>query len=107
MWQYGVDQWIGRNEFIYGKTKEERWEKITKEVDAQICRMHHKDCNKVQHEDCHLFQMSCRKRLAQTLVRNQQWVQCVTIAYEVWSTLQADQQLAHRQIAPPWNQTVG
>jgi hypothetical protein len=37
MWQYGIDQWIGQNEFIYGKTKEERLEKITKEVDAQIC----------------------------------------------------------------------
>ena len=84
MWQYGIDQWIGWNEFIYGKTKEERLEKITKEVDAQICRMQCKDCNKVRHEDCHLFQMSCRKNLAQTLVRKQQWVQCVTIAYEVW-----------------------
>ena len=107
MWQYGIDQWIGRNEFIYGKTKEERLEKITKEVDAQICRMHRKDCNKVRHEDRHLFQMSCRKRLAQTLVRKQQWVQCVTIAYEVWSTIQAAQQLACCKIACPWNQKVG
>jgi ribosomal protein S3AE len=38
MWQYGVDQWIGWNEFIYGKTKEERLEKITKEVDAQYAK---------------------------------------------------------------------
>ena len=80
MWQYGIDQWIGWNEFIYGKTKEERLEKITKEVNAQICRMHRKDCNKVWHEDCHLFQMSCRKCLAQTLVRKQQWVQYIKFA---------------------------
>jgi hypothetical protein len=78
MWQYEIDQWIGWNEFIYGKTKEERLEKITMEVNAQICRMHHKDCNKVWHEDRHLFQMLCRKRLAQTLVRKQQWVQCAS-----------------------------
>jgi hypothetical protein len=24
MWQYGIDQWIGNNEYIYGKTKEEQ-----------------------------------------------------------------------------------
>jgi hypothetical protein len=24
MWQYGIDQWVGKNEFLYGKTKEER-----------------------------------------------------------------------------------
>jgi hypothetical protein len=24
MWQYGIDQWIGCNEYIYGKTKEEQ-----------------------------------------------------------------------------------
>ena len=51
--------------------------------------------------------MSCRKQLAQTLVGKQQWVQCVTTAYEVWSTLQAAQQLARCQIAPLWNQIVG
>ena len=22
MWQYGIDQWVGQNEFLYGKTKE-------------------------------------------------------------------------------------
>ena len=64
IWWYWIDQWIGWNEFIHGKTKNERLEKITKEVDAQICRIHHKDCNRVQHEDCHLLQMSCRKWLA-------------------------------------------
>ena len=35
MWQYGIDQWIGQNEFIFGITKEERLEKITKEVNAK------------------------------------------------------------------------
>jgi hypothetical protein len=36
MWQYGIDQWVGRNEFLYGKTKEERLAKTTQEIDSQI-----------------------------------------------------------------------
>ena len=34
MWQYGIDQWIGGNEYIYGKTKEEPQEKENQEVDG-------------------------------------------------------------------------
>ena len=34
MWQYGIDQWIGQNEHIYGKTKEEQHEKMSQEVNA-------------------------------------------------------------------------
>jgi hypothetical protein len=40
MWHYGIDQWEGRNEFLYGKTKEERLTKKTQEVDSQIWHMH-------------------------------------------------------------------
>ena len=40
MWQYGIDQWIGCNKYIYGKTKEEQQEKENQEVDAQVRRMH-------------------------------------------------------------------
>ena len=29
LWQYGIDQWIARNKYIYGKTKEEQVEKKT------------------------------------------------------------------------------
>ena len=38
MWQYGIDQWIGHNEYIYGKTKEEQHEKKNQEVDTQVDR---------------------------------------------------------------------
>ena len=34
MWQHGIDQWVGRNEFLHGKTKEERLAKKTQEVDS-------------------------------------------------------------------------
>ena len=36
MWQYGIDQWIGCNKYINGKTKEEQQEKGNQEVDAQV-----------------------------------------------------------------------
>ena len=54
MWQYGIDQWIGRNEYIYGKTKEEQQEKENQEVNAQVRRIHQSDRNKVQWQDIHL-----------------------------------------------------
>jgi hypothetical protein len=40
MWQYGIDQWIGCNEYIYGKAKEEQQEKKIQEVDAQVRWIH-------------------------------------------------------------------
>ena len=43
MWQYGISQWVGQNEFLYGKTKEERLAKKTQEVDSQIRHMHRAD----------------------------------------------------------------
>ena len=36
MWHHGIDQWVGQNEFLYGKTKEEKVAKKTQEVDSQI-----------------------------------------------------------------------
>jgi hypothetical protein len=43
MWQYGIDQWDGQNEFLNGKTKEERLAKKAHEVDSQIWHMHRTD----------------------------------------------------------------
>jgi hypothetical protein len=34
--------------------------------------------------DGHLFTLSLKKQLEQSLDRNQKWVECVTIAYEAW-----------------------
>jgi hypothetical protein len=66
MWQYGIDQWIGRNKYIYGKTEEEQQEKENQEVDAQVRRIHQLDRNKVQRQDRHLLEMAVTKRLGQT-----------------------------------------
>ena len=84
LWQYGIDQWIARNEYIYGKTKEEQVEKKTKEINKQIKTMHRADKFRVRGIDRHLFTLSLKRRLEQSLDRKQKWVECVTIAYEAW-----------------------
>ena len=45
IWQYGIDQWIGRNEYLYGKTKEEQHEKKNQEINAQVQRIHQSNRN--------------------------------------------------------------
>ena len=89
MWQYGIDQLIGRNKYIYGKTKEEQQEKKNQEVDAQVRRIHHLDRNKVQQQDRHLFEMSVTKRLAKSLNTKKKWIECVNTAYEAWTKILA------------------
>jgi hypothetical protein len=84
LWQYGIDQWIARNEYIYGKTKEEQVEKKSQEINKQIKVMHRADKFRVRGMDRHLFTLSLKKRLEQSFDRKQKWVECVTIAYEAW-----------------------
>ena len=105
MWQYGIDQWIGRNEYIYRKTKEEQQEKENQEVNAQVRRIHQSDRNKVERQDRHLFEMSVTKRLAQMLDRKKKWIECVNTAYEAWAAIQATKNRANRPFAPLWNKS--
>ena len=107
MWQYGIDQWIGCNKYIYGKTKEEQQEKENQEVDAQVRWMHQLDKSKVQRQDRHLFEMSDTKRLAQTLDRKKKWIECVNTAYEAWTAIQATKNIANWPLAPLWNKHQG
>ena len=107
MWQYGIDQWVGRNEFLYGKSKEERLAKTTQEVGSQIRHMHRADRKQVRPIDKHLFHMSAKQRITQSLQRKQQWIECVTIAYEAWVALCDSQSKSQRQVAPLWNQASG
>ena len=68
LWQYGIDRWINRNEFLYaGKTVEDRLRKRTLEIDSLVQRLHSKDRNRVRPVDKQLFDMSLPHRLAQTL----------------------------------------
>ena len=43
MWQYSIDQWIGQNEYVYGKPKEVQNTKKDQEVNAQVRLMHQLD----------------------------------------------------------------
>ena len=107
MWQYGIDQWVGQNEFLYGKTKEERLAKKTQEVDSQIWHMHRADRKQVRSIDKHLFHMSAEQRITQSIHRKQQWIECVTMAYETLAALSDSQNTSQRQVAPLWNQASG
>jgi hypothetical protein len=80
--QYGIDQWIARKEYIYGKTKENQVEKKTQEINKQIKEIQRADKFRVRNIDRHLFTLSLNKRLEQSLDRKQKWVKCVTIAHE-------------------------
>ena len=68
----GVDQWVGQNEFLYGKTKEEKPAKTTQEVDSQIRHMHREDKKQVHSIDKYLFYMSAEQRITQSIHRNRQ-----------------------------------
>ena len=103
MWQYGINQWIGCNKYIYGRTKEEEHEKKNQEIKSQVRRIHQSDRNKVQRQDRHLFDMSVTTRLEQTLDRNKNWIECVNTAYEAWTAIQATKNIASRSFAPLWN----
>ena len=107
MWQCGVDQWIGRNEHIYGRTKEEKYEKENQEINAQVRWIHLSDRNKVQRQDRHLFDMSVTNRLAQLLDRKKKWIECVYTAYEALTAIQATTNIANRPFAPLWNKNHG
>jgi hypothetical protein len=87
IWQYGIDQCVGQNEFLYGTTKEERLTKKTQKGDSQIWYMHRADRKQVHSIDRHLFHMPAEQRITQSIDRKQQWIECVTMAYKVWAAL--------------------
>jgi hypothetical protein len=67
LWQYGIEQLIARNKYIYGKTKEEQVEKKTKEINKQIKVMHRADKFRVRGTNRHLFNLSLKK-MAGTII---------------------------------------
>ena len=79
MWQYGIDQWIGRNEFLYGKTKEDQYAMKSKEVDDQIVIMYQTDQQRVRPIDSQFFHVPLAQRLEQSLNRKQLWVKSVKL----------------------------
>jgi hypothetical protein len=55
--QYDIDQWMGQNEYIYGKSKEELHANKIQEANAQVRYMHQTDRKRVQWHGMHLFDM--------------------------------------------------
>ena len=107
LWQYGIDQWIDQNEFIYGKTKEEQVEKKTQEINKQIKAKHKADKLRVRGMDRHLFTLSFKKRLEQSLDRKPKWAECVMIAYEAWVALKDTQTSSCQQHNLNWSRNLG
>ena len=107
MWQYGIDQWVGWNKFLYGKTKEDQLAKKTKEVDDQIVIIYQTDQQRVRPIDSHFFHMPLGRRLEQSLHRKQLWVESITITYKSWQTMKAIQEPNQQQIAPLWCKNHG
>ena len=58
--QYGIDQWIARNKYIYGKAKEEQVAKKKQEINKQIKAMHGADKFRVRGMDRHIFTLSLK-----------------------------------------------
>ena len=50
--------------------------------------------------------MSAQQRITQSVDRKQQWIECVTSAYEAWAALSDSQLPKQRQLAPLWNQAL-
>jgi hypothetical protein len=51
--------------------------------------------------------MSAEQGITKSLYSNQQWIECVTIAYEAWAALSDSQIISQRQLAPLWHQSSG
>ena len=102
----GVDQWVGRNEFLYGKTKEERLAKTTQEVDSQIWHMHRADRKQVCPSDKHLFEMSAEQRINNPLTESNNGLNVSQLRMRLGQhsgILKAH----HKDIASLWNQASG
>ena len=48
--------------------------------------------------------MSAEERITQSIHRKQQWIECITIAYEAWVALSDSQSTSQQQVTPLWNQ---
>ena len=70
IWQHGIDQWVDQNEFLYGKTKEDKHGKKTKEVNGQIATIYQTDQERERSIDLYFFHMPLERRLDQSLNQN-------------------------------------
>jgi hypothetical protein len=111
MWRFGISCWIARNEFVYGMSEQEKMGKQHANVNFEIKARYLLDCNKVNDEDRHLFDLRLEKRLAQNLEQKQLWISSVKMAIlahsrvpsneEVGQNTQSYPQQSFQEIPPP------
>ena len=73
----------------------------------QIRHTHRADRKQVCPSDKHLFHISAEQRITQSIDRKQQWMECVTVAYEAGVSLSDSQSTSQGQLAPLRNEASG
>jgi hypothetical protein len=77
------------------------------EINKQIKAIQRADKFRVQSIDRHLFTLSLKKQLEQSLDRKQKWVECVTITYEAWMEQKESQSSTYQQHTLNQSKNVG
>ncbi len=80
LWTFGVSRWISRNEFVYGKTEQEKAGKRNADINLEITTMFIHDQDKIRPSDSHLFELSKDERLSHTFEQKWLWVTSVQAA---------------------------
>ncbi len=84
LWKFGMSRWISCNEFVYGKTEQEKLDKRNNDIDAKLTSMFLFDRNKVNPADAHLFELPKEERLQHTFDQKRLWVASVQAAVAAW-----------------------
>ncbi len=80
LWTFGVSRWISWNEFVYGKTEQEKAEKRNADINLEITTMFIHNQDKIRPSDNHLFDLPKDERLSHTFNQKRLWVASVQAA---------------------------
>ena len=84
LWRFCMDRWIARNEYVHGKTNEEKSAKENEKVDAAIQKWYGSYHTIIRQCDTHLFEIPLETRLQQPLDQKKLWLECVDVAKIGW-----------------------
>jgi hypothetical protein len=80
LWKFGVTCWISRNDFIYGTSEQEKLDRKNNAINFEMKSIYLLDCNKINDNDSHLFDILQNERLEQNLEQKQLWIASVNAA---------------------------
>ncbi len=80
LWKFGISRWIDRNEYIYGRTGQEKAHKRNSKINLKITSAFLFDRRKVRHEDSHLFDLPKEERLCHTWEQKRLWLPSINAA---------------------------